>query len=125
MESITKLSGWTKARRVVLVREAPAKAPVGKQACAAVAITKVYPIKTTVDGWDAEAPPWSGKIAVLVTSLDEKAYPTESMLRLYRDRADGENVFDELKNQWGWSGYTTQKLAPCRLMPNLIPLIYN
>jgi hypothetical protein len=27
--------------------------------------------------------------------------------QLYRDRADAENVFDELKNQWGWGGFTT------------------
>lgn len=47
------------------------------------------------------------------------------MPRLYRDRADCENVFQELKNQWGWNGYTTHQLAPCRLMVNLIALIYN
>ena len=79
----------------------------------------------TGGSWEGQATPWSGKIAVLVTSLDEKAYPTESMPRLYRDRADCENVFDELKNQWGWIGSTTRKLAPCRLMANLIALIYN
>ena len=35
------------------------------------------------------------------------------------------NIYDEPKNQWGWCGYTTQKLAPSRLMANLIALIYN
>ena len=40
-------------------------------------------------------------------------------------RGDGENGFDELKNQWGWNGFTTRNLAPCRLMANLIALIYN
>jgi hypothetical protein len=29
---------------------------------------------------------------------------------LYRDRADCENSFDELKNQWGWGGFTTRDL---------------
>lgn len=24
---------------------------------------------------------------------------------LYRERADAENMFDELKNQWGFSGF--------------------
>ena len=47
------------------------------------------------------------------------------MARLYRERADAENIYDELKNQWGWNGFTTQKLAPCRLMANLVALIYN
>jgi hypothetical protein len=43
----------------------------------------------------------------------------------YRDRADSENNFDELKNQWGWCGSTTQDLHRCRLMARIIALIYN
>lgn len=34
-------------------------------------------------------------------------------------------MYDELKNQWGWCGYTTQKLAPSRLMANLVALLYH
>ena len=37
--------------------------------------------------------------AVLVTDL---AYDVPALAQLYRDRADSENTFDELKNQWGW-----------------------
>jgi len=62
---------------------------------------------------------------VLVTTLDESAYPAVALARLYRERADAENIYDELKNQWGWGGYTTQKLAPSRLLANLIALLYN
>jgi hypothetical protein len=47
------------------------------------------------------------------------------MPKHYRDRADAENCFDELKNQWGWGGFTSQKLAASRLMANLIALVYN
>ena len=36
--------------------------------------------------------------AVLVTDV---SYPIEAVAQLYRDRADCENGFDELKNQWG------------------------
>ena len=43
--------------------------------------------------------------AVLVTDLSEELL---TLAQLYRDRADSENTFDELKNQWGWGGYTTQ-----------------
>ena len=43
----------------------------------------------------------------------------------YRDRADAENCFDELKNQWGWGGFTSRKLAPSRLMANLTAPFYN
>jgi hypothetical protein len=44
---------------------------------------------------------------------------------LYRDRADAENVFDELKNQWGWGGFTTQDIARCQLLADAGALIYN
>ena len=47
------------------------------------------------------------------------------MGQLYRDRADCENVFDELKNQWGWGGFTTRDLKRCRLMAGLVALFYN
>ena len=76
-------------------------------------------------GWEAQATPWSGKIAVLVSSLDPGAFPTAVMPKHYRDRADAENCFDELKNQWGWGGYTSRRLASSSLMANLIGLFYN
>lgn len=123
MEASLRLHGWTKTRRVVLVRESPAKAPIGERSRRRRDHQSLP--HASGEGWEAQAAPWSGKIAVLVTTLDEQAYPTDSMPRLYRERADCENVFDELKNQWGWNGYTTRKLAPCRLMANLIALIYN
>ena len=123
-EAGIKLSGWSRARRVVLVREAPALAPVGAQARRR---RDPFALRGAQGaGWEAqESAPWSGRIAVLVTSLDERAYPTGSMPRLYRERGDAENVYDELKNQWGWSGYTTRKLAPSRIMANLVALFYN
>ncbi len=50
--------------------------------------------------------------AVLVTNAD---YKVEHIGQLYRDRADCENGFDELKNQWGWGGYSTQDIERCNL----------
>src|SRR6185312_10603881 len=41
--------------------------------------------------------------AALVTSLHSEIL---TLGQLYRDRADCENGFDELKNQWGWGGFT-------------------
>lgn len=123
MEAELKLSGWSRSRRVVLVRESPARAPVGGQAR-----RRCDHLDLPLAGgetWPEKAAPWSGKIAVLVTSLDLQAWPTLAMPRLYRERADAENAFDELKNQWGWNGYTTRQLQACRIMANLIALIYN
>ena len=60
--------------------------------------------------------------AVLVTSFEDEII---TVAQHYRDRADCENVFDELKNQWGWGGYTTQDLHRCRLIARVVGLIYN
>jgi hypothetical protein len=57
--------------------------------------------------------------AVLGTSTP---YEILTLAQLYRDRADAENTGDELQNQWGWGGFTTQDLARCRLMARLVAL---
>jgi len=49
---------------------------------------------------------------VLVTSLTEEV---RSVAQHYRDRGDAENNFDELKNQWGWAGFTTQDRKRCQI----------
>ena len=36
-----------------------------------------------------------------------------------------ENIFDEMKNQWGWGGFTTHDLARCRLAARLLALFYD
>ena len=51
--------------------------------------------------------------AALVTSLDSEIL---TLGQLYRDRADCEYAFDELKNHWGWGRFTTQDLKRCRLL---------
>ena len=45
--------------------------------------------------------------------------------QLYRDRGDGENIFDELKNQWGSGGFVTRDLARCPLAARLVALFYD
>ena len=49
----------------------------------------------------------------------------ENIGQLYRDRADCENGFDEIKNQWGWGGYTTHDIERCALSARAVALIYN
>ncbi len=44
---------------------------------------------------------------------------------MYRDRADCENVLDEIKNPWGWAGFVTHDLNRCGIMARLIALVYN
>ncbi len=59
---------------------------------------------------------------MLVTDL---AYDMLAIAQLYRDRGDAENAFDELKNQWGWGGFTTHDLKRCRLTAMTVALAYN
>lgn len=57
--------------------------------------------------------------------MRRRAYSLMSIAQLYRDRADCENVIDELKNQWGWSGFTTQDLMRTQIMARVVCQIYN
>ena len=63
------------------------------------------------------------EFGVLVSSLDLDEI--RSLAQLYRDRGDSENPFDELKNHWGWAGFTTHDLKRCQIMARLIALVYN
>ena len=60
--------------------------------------------------------------AVLVTDL---ADGVPALAQLYRDRADSENTFDELKNQWGWGGFATKDIKRCRLSAMGVAMAYN
>lgn len=60
--------------------------------------------------------------AVLITNDGESIV---ALTQLYRERADCENVFDEIKNQWGWGGFMTQDLKRCRIIARLIAIVYN
>jgi hypothetical protein len=59
---------------------------------------------------------------VLVTDV---TYPLETVAQLYRDRCDCENGFDELKNQWGLGGFTTQDITRCQTSARIVALAYN
>ncbi len=59
---------------------------------------------------------------MLVTN---SSYPLDAMAQLYRDRADAENGFDELKNQRGWGGFTTQDMERCQTSARAVALVYN
>lgn len=52
-------------------------------------------------------------------------YDIAAIGQLYRDRCDCENGFDELKNQWGWSGFTTQDMHRSQVTARAVALVYN
>jgi len=113
-ESTLRLSGWSRARRAVVLRRRIQKdlAVVSRQQEGPKQLSFAE-LSDQVDVYE---------YSVLMTSLDHEIL---SIAQLYRDRADAENNFDELKNHWGWGGFTTQDLKRCRYMARMTALIYN
>jgi hypothetical protein len=113
-ETALRLQGWSRQRRIILLRR-----KLSRDQAMSDRVKPDQPLLGFAEvGPDKEL--W--EYAALVTSLDNEIL---TLGQLYRDRADAENVFDELKNQWGWGGFTTQDLARCRLLAGMVALIYN
>jgi hypothetical protein len=100
-----RLFGWTTERRVVLAR--------CRQGEVSAAQAGTF--------WDE----CRHEYAAYVTSLAEEKFNAWQIMALYRQRADTENVFDELKNQWGFSGFCGRKRAITELAARLLLLVYN
>jgi hypothetical protein len=47
------------------------------------------------------------------------------LVELYRNRADAENVFDELKNHWGFGGFCCKDKIATELAARILLLTYN
>jgi hypothetical protein len=120
VEAELMLTGWSRQRRVIVLRRR-----IGDDLAAA---EKKRLGDATPDQQLALGFVEMGKVgalyeyAVLVTSLPDEIL---ALGQHYRDRADAENNFDELKNQWGWSGFTTHDLKRCQIMARIIALVYN
>lgn len=117
IESQLRLTGWTRARRVVVLRRRlkgdvaftePGHPQLGEQ--------ELFTFVDTV------GPVVKYEYAVLVTSLEDDIL---TVAQHYRDRGDVENNYDEQTNQWGWGGYTTQDMKRCQIMARIIALVYN
>ncbi len=114
-ESQLKLTGWEKARRVIILRQ-----PIKTDETSLTPTTGEGQLR--FDFGDKELFDRAYKYSVLVTSLPDDLL---ALTQHYRDRGDSENVFDELKNQWGWGGFTTKDLCRCRILARCVALIYN
>ncbi len=112
-EGMLKLSGWSCKRRVIVLRRYhERKGKVPKK--------MTLPLLELMGGDTIEHGDYEYQI--LVTNL---TFSIAVTAQLYRDRADSENPFDELKNQWGWGGFTTDDIARCQIMARYIALVYN
>ena len=121
-KEMLQLDGWSQKRRVVVLRR-PLR---GKPAAEAVPEGKKKrgrPAKQlTLDLPELIHKGITYEYVVLVTSLADGVM---TIAQHYRDRGDAENNFDELKNQWGWAGFTTQDRKRCQIMGRIIALVYN
>jgi len=104
-EGSLQLTGWRQPRRVVFAR----------------CLQGVVPSEKSGEFWDQN----KHEFAVYVTSLPLKEYNAWQIQQLYRDRADTENVFDELKNQWGFSGFCAKARATTEVAARLLLMVYN
>jgi hypothetical protein len=117
VETELRLSSWSRARRIVVLRrpvkgELVAESTAGKRAKRQASLQFAEPLQP-VKLWE---------YTVLATNTE---YDLEAIGQLYRDRADCENGFDELKNQWGWGGFTTRDMERCNLSARAVALVYN
>ena len=116
IEDSLQLHGWSKKRRVVIVRQRIRGGIARERRIDGRQLRLDFADSQIVQGdklWE---------YAVLVT---DAPYPIEAIGQLYRDRADAENAFDELKNQWGLGGFTTQDINRCQTMARACALVYN
>jgi hypothetical protein len=123
-EDTLRLMGWSKHRRVVVIRRArkidieEGKKETAKRRGRKSNIQKQAEL-ALIDQNEATK---NWEYAVLVC---DTPYKLEHMGQLYRDRADCENGFDEIKNQWGWGGYSTHDIERSALSARAVALIYN
>ena len=115
VEDTLKLASREKSRRVVVLRRG-VKADLALRRKIKNAVGEQ--IELLMPAQDVEV--W--EYAVLVTN---STCALDAFGQLYRDRADCENDFDELKNQWGWGGFTTQDIERCQTSARAIALVYN
>jgi hypothetical protein len=116
-----RLSGWSKTRRVVVLRRPLRQDPAGETGDQRKKKPKTA-AQLSLDLPEAAHLGVRYEYAVLVTSMQDEV---RAIAQHYRDRGDSENNFDELKNQWAWSGFTTHDRKRCQIMARITALVYN
>jgi len=99
-----QLDGWSRVRRVVIART----------------------LKPVNRGPQEEF--WStpeDEASAYVTNLSAAEANAEQVVLLQRKRADAENVFDEVKNQWGFRGFCSRRGVVTEVAARLVWLTYN
>jgi len=103
-ETSLQLEGWSRARRVVIART----------------------LKPVNGGPQEEF--WAtpeDEVSAYVTNLRTEEASAEQVVLLQRKRGDAENVFDEVKNQWGFRGFCSRRGVVTEVAARLVWLTYN
>lgn len=100
-----QLHGWSQPRRVIFARKNLGFVPSAKSGML----------------WDE----LKYEFDAYVTNLPQSQVNEWQIVDLYRQRADVENVFDEIKNQWGFGGFCSRHGQTTELAARLMLLTYN
>lgn len=121
-EFTARLQGWAKERRMVMARRPDPE----------LARADAPPAARTEERqlvlFEEFAPKGNPKLPdgyewyTLVTDLGLDA---AEVARLYRQRGDCENIFDEMKNDWGWGGFSAHDLGCTAILAGLVALVAN
>lgn len=103
-ETRVQLDGWSCARRVLVTRTLKPANPSPQD---------VF--------WSQDQEEFCAYVTDLTAA---EATPSQGVLT-YRKRGDAENVFDELKNQWGFAGFCSGQGVVTETAARLLLLTYN
>src|ERR1700737_4525393 len=117
LDTELQLSGWSKKRRVVVLRR-PLREGVAEEKRSQRKAAK----QLNLDLPEATYRGVLYEYAVLVTSLQDEG---GTIAQHSRHRGNSKNNFEELKNQWAWAGFTTHDRKRCQVMARITALIYN
>lgn len=103
-ETRVKLEGWSRERRIIVTRTLKPANPSPQDMF-----------------WGAD----QEELCAYVTNLEPAQATPAQIVLTYRKRGDAENVFDELKNQWGFDGFCSGKGVVSETAARLLLLTYN
>ncbi len=102
-EMSLQLEGWSRARRVMIART-----------------LKPVNLGPQEEFWATPA----DEASAYVTNLKAEEASAEQVVLLQRKRGDAENVFDEIKNQWGFRGFCSRRGVVTEVAARLVWLTY-
>ncbi len=115
------LGGWSRQRRVLLMRRPVEMKPHRRKDPPRREFQAILPgldLVTASDELYADGYEWYALVTDL--GLDPGA-----VAALYRERGDCENIFDEMKNQWGWGGFVTRDMKRTAIAAGLSAFVAN